>query len=123
MSNKLILSEYGTAGKIYALGVQGDEEFLRLTENLLVNYGVIDYRMAKFHRLCDTFGYFVIDLQKFEEALIEYFHNMLWLEKKTERIGGKYWSINLARNYIKSIEREDFMRHIKSDDDHEYKHT
>lgn len=123
--DKLILSEYGTTGKIFALGVCGSDRFRELTENLLVNYGVIDYQKAKFHPLTDGFGYFVIDIDKYIKALTEFFHNNLWREKKFTLDDPAGWDAAsvMAHEFYEGIEHEDFMRHDKTDlTDHAYQH-
>ncbi len=106
--NQLILSRYAHNNFVWALGVEGDEEYQRLTENLLVNYGVIG-PSAIFHRWSDTFGYFVVDVRKLESGLTEYFQNMYFCNKQCAAGFRRIWGIRDARKFMTEIKREDFM--------------
>lgn len=120
--NKYLLSEYGTAGQILALGVQGDNRFQTLAHNFLVNYGVIS-PYAKKHQLFNNFCYFVVDINKYRQGLYEYFMNLYWIDNRAKgaKIGdGRILCIQKVRDFVSDIKRENFMQFEKTKDTHYY---
>ena len=122
LPNKLYLSDFGTKGVSYALGVSGDNQFVEYTQNLLVNYGVIGTGTS-FHRRHDSFGYFVINIDKFYNALEQYFQNLLWIENRDRgaTVGCfKILAKQRASDFFHSIVRENFMQNYSTTENHYY---
>ena len=130
--NKLFLSEYGTHGKIYALGVQGDRKFIHQTHNFLINYGVVG-ETAMFHPIFENFGYFVIDIEKYKIGLEVLFRNLLWIKERDEnkvcyedflygknRILNRQKIKNQVKDHMDSLILENFMEFTKTKDSHLY---
>jgi hypothetical protein len=128
MTNKLYISRVNSHLQFYAIGIQGDKKFRQLTENLLVNYGVIS-PFKKIKELKEDFGYFFVDINRLHDGLIQYYQNLLWVENRDKDtnyllknfgvtnwiIGqGKYLAIKLADQWIKNLIKEDFYLRIKS---------
>lgn len=123
-SDELILSEYGTAGKIMALGVRGSNKFLRQTENMLINFGIIGTN-ARYHPMYSNFGYFVVDLQKLEYGMQNVCMTDYWLENRKKvswddmlaGVGRAFYMLKFKR-WFDSIKREDFMQYMKGSNNH-----
>jgi len=139
-TNKLYLSEYGTAGKVYALGIQGDQKFQTETFNFLQNYGVIG-ETAQFHPMFDNFGYCVVERELLYHGLVCLERNLYWINKRCSvqknknTLGkrdlfnwqsildgaGRYYYKHLANKAFSSIIEENFMQYLKATDNHYFR--
>lgn len=132
-TNKLYLSEYGTAGKVYALGIQGDQKFQTETFNFLQNYGVIG-ETAQFHPMFDNFGYCVVEKDMLYFGLVCLERNLYWIKNRCSIKGrdifnwqsildgaGRFYYKHLANKAFKSIIYENFMQYLKATDNHYFR--
>jgi len=131
--NQLYLSEYGTAGKVYALGIQGDQKFQTETFNFLQNYGVIG-ETAQFHPMFDNFGYCVVEREKLYYGFVCLERNLYWQENRYSLKGrtifgwddilngaGQHYYKQKADKAFNSIIRENFMQYFKTTDNHYFR--
>lgn len=131
--NQLYLSEYGTAGKVYALGIQGDKKFQTETYNFLQNYGVIG-ETAQFHPMFDNFGYCVVEREKLYFGFVCLERNLYWINKRCSIKGrdifnwqsildgaGRFYYKHLADKAFNSIIEENFMQYFKTVDNHYFR--
>lgn len=131
--NQLYLSEYGTAGKVYALGIQGDQKFQTETFNFLQNYGVIG-ETAQFHPMFDNFGYCVVEKDMLYFGLVCLERNLYWIKNRCSIKGrdlfnwqsildgaGRFYYKHLANKAFSSIIEENFMQYLKATDNHYFR--
>lgn len=102
MKNYLIKQDLGAA---MAIGVHGDEGFVKMWEVISANYNM---RAGGFLRQCEFFAYFLTERQKFIDALallykVEFQHRGI-----VPLGGGRILGLQKARREILSIPSETF---------------
>ena len=123
-TDKLFLSEYGTAGKVMALGIQGSKTFRTKIENMLINFSIVGLN-AQYHPLFDNFGYFVVDPQKLYYGMENTCMVDFWIENRKKYtwdnilsgVGRAFYKLK-AKRWFESITREDFMHYTKGTNNH-----
>lgn len=93
---------------VVAVGVFGEDQERELWKNLIHNYSICIGK-GKVHRLCENFGYFLVDDEKFEKGLARYFLAQSFLsgEYTADQIHidgyNRIWSWYCARSFIREI--------------------